>query len=124
MNAGDAFRFIGIADIHVWMIISDPVIDPSRVVIVNFTTWEPHLDQCCIVGKGDHPFLAHRSVVNFSRARLVAGEVLDQLRLAGRLQLIEPLSQELLTRIRRASLDSKTLALEFADILLDQELID
>lgn len=30
MNAGDVFRFVNIADIHVWMIISDPARDPAR----------------------------------------------------------------------------------------------
>lgn len=45
MRAGDVFRFTGIADIHVWMVISDPARDAAKVLMVNFTTWEPHLDQ-------------------------------------------------------------------------------
>lgn len=80
MNAGDVFRFNGIADIHVWMIISDPCRDPLKVLIVTFTTWEPHLDQACIVEASEHPFIVQKSVVNYARARIVTDVLLEQLR--------------------------------------------
>ncbi len=41
MNAGDTFRIPqpGTSlDSHLWVVISDPVVDPDRVLIVNFTT--------------------------------------------------------------------------------------
>ena len=103
MKAGDAFRFVGIADIHVWMIISDPVRDPAKVLIVNFATWEPHLDQACIVGANEHPFVVHQTVVNYSRARVVADAQLEALRAAGRLQFVDPLSPALLAKVRALS---------------------
>ena len=31
MNAGDVFRLGGVADIHTWAVISDPILDPERV---------------------------------------------------------------------------------------------
>lgn len=124
MTAGDVFRFVGIADIHVWSIISDPIRDPSKVLIVNFTTWEPHLDQACIVERGEHSFIVHRSVVNFARAKIATDSNLKLLHLKQRLELLEPLSPQLLTKIRESAMSSTTLPLEFADILLDQELVD
>lgn len=124
MRAGDALRFSGIADIHVWMIVSDPQRDPARVLMVSFTTWQPHLDQACIVEVGEHPFITGRTVINFSRARLTTNDVLDQLAAAGRFQPLAPLSPALLRKIRNAAMDLSTLPLELADVLLDQDLVD
>jgi hypothetical protein len=119
------FRFVGIANIHVWMVISDPARDSQRVLIVNFTTWEPHLDQACIIDAGEHPFVVGRTVVNFARARIVTDAALEQVRTVGRLQLLQDaLSPVLLAKIRDAAMISTTLSLEAADILIDQELVD
>jgi len=91
MTAGDAFRFTGIADVHVWIIISDPARDSQKVLIVNFTTWQPHLDQACIVEKGEHLFITDRTVVNYSRAKIVTDAQLQSLRSAGRLHSLNRL---------------------------------
>lgn len=124
MKAGDVFRFVGIADIHAWMIISDPVRDPSKVLLVNFTTWEPHLDQACIVQRGEHSFIAHRTVINFARSKITTDANLELLRFRRRLEFLDPLSAQLLAKIRESAMLSTTLPLECADILLDQELVD
>jgi hypothetical protein len=125
VKAGDVFRFVGIADVHVWMIISDPARDLQKILIVNFTTWEPHLDQACVVEAGEHPFVVHKTVVNFARARIVTDAALEQLRAAGRLQLLnDPLSDVLLAKVRESAMNSLTLALEAGDILIEQELAD
>ncbi|MDB5324083.1 MAG: hypothetical protein JWN40_5714 [Phycisphaerales bacterium] len=124
MNAGDVFRFEGIADIHVWTIISDPRRDPQKLLMVNFTTWEPHLDQACVIEVGEHPFIRGRTVVNYARSRVVSDAQLELLRAKGRIQMLEPLTPALLTKMRTSALESTTLPLENADILLDQELVD
>jgi hypothetical protein len=62
--------------------------------------------------------------VNFARARVVTDSQLEELRAKGRLVHLDPLSASLLKIIREASMESTTLPLEFADILLDQELVD
>jgi len=125
VKAGDVFRFVGIADIHVWTIISDPTSNPLKVLMVNFTTWEPHLDQACIIEAGEHPFVVHKTVINYARARIVTDPALEKLRAAGRLEMLyESLSQPLLQRIREAAMVSRTLSLEATDILIDQELVD
>jgi hypothetical protein len=118
MKAGDVFRFNGIADIHVWMIISDPSRDPHHVLIVNFTSEAPDLDPVCSIIPGDHPFIQHRTLIQYSRARLVKDEALHQ---KGRLEMLEPLSPTLLARIRECAMQSATLRLDYADILTDQE---
>jgi hypothetical protein len=48
MNAGDTFRIPqpGTSlDSHLWVVISDPVVDAERVLIVNFTTRRSPLDE-------------------------------------------------------------------------------
>lgn len=124
MKAGDAFRFVRTADIHVWMIISDPARDPSKDPIANFTTWEPHLDQACVVEANEHPFVVHRTVINYPRARVVTDAQLEALRAAGRIDFVDPLSPALRAKVRERAMDSLTLPLERADILLDQDLVD
>ncbi|HEY8667283.1 MAG TPA: hypothetical protein VIL86_11490 [Tepidisphaeraceae bacterium] len=124
MNAGDVFRFVGIADIHVWTIISDPARDRQKLLMVNFTTWEPHVDQACIIEPGEHPFITGRTQVNYSKSKVVTDAQLESLRAKRRLEFLESLSPALLTRIRSSAMQSTTLALENADILLDQELVD
>jgi hypothetical protein len=124
MNAGDVFRFVGIADIHAWMIISDPLKDPSRVLMVSFTTWDPHEDQACILESGQHPFIKHRTCVSYPRAKLVTDQTLETLRNANRIELLDPLPKELLQRVRNGAMDSLRLSLELAQILIDQELVE
>jgi len=124
MRAGDVFRFTGIAEKHVWTIISDPAQDVVRVLMVNFTSHMPHLDQACCIQPGEHAFIKHASLVNYARARVVTDAALEALRASGRLELLNPPSPELLSRIREGAGRSCTLKLEFADILMEQELID
>ena len=78
MNAGDVFQFQGGAERHAWVIISDPAVDPEHVLMVNFTTWDPHIDQACVLEPGDHPFITTRTCVNYPRAKEVSDDALEQ----------------------------------------------
>src|SRR5207302_2791342 len=104
----------GIADIHVWTIISDPRRDASRLLMVNFTTWAPNEDQACVLEPGAHPFIIDRTCVNYPRSRTTTNQALEQLKTAGRLELLAPLSAELLRRVREGAMDSTRMALELA----------
>ena len=123
MTAGDVFRLAGVADIHTWVVISDPKIDANRVLIVNFTSWDTHEDQACILDVGDHPFITHRTCVNFPRARVASNADLDRLRVAGRIAMLSPLSVDLLKRLREGAMDSTRLSLELGQLLIDQRLV-
>jgi hypothetical protein len=124
VKAGDVFRFPGIADKHVWMIISDPARGAGRVLIVNFTSRAPHIDNACPVSPGDHPFISCETLINYARARMVSDAALEALFASKKLELLDPLTPELLKKIREGAMESITLALEFADLLLDQELVE
>jgi hypothetical protein len=123
VRAGDTFLVALVADEHLWMVISDPEIDPQRVLMVNFSSWKPYHDQACIVEPGEHPFVIRRSCVNYPEARLTTSEVLERLIAVNQLFPRQSLSAELLARIRRCARTSR-LKLEHLQVLVDQSLIE
>jgi hypothetical protein len=124
MNAGHFFRIKNVADIHYWTIISDPTIELARILIVNFTTWDPYEDQACVLQGGEHPRLPNKTCVNYGRARVTDSNSLEKLKAANRLEFFEPLSPALLKLIRERALESTRIKIELAQILLDQELVE
>jgi hypothetical protein len=123
MNAGDLFKFRGIADIHAWFILSDPSADKETVLIVNFTSWDKFEDQACVVEPGWHDFIVNRTCVPYSRARVVSDAVLESLKIAGRLEIIGTPSPLQVQFIRDAAMQSARIKLEHAQILIDQNLV-
>ncbi len=90
----------GRLDPHLWVIVSDPSQDPDDILIVNFTTRTDRCDESCNVEPGEHPFVKHRTVVEYRGAKRVSAPQLDQLLAGTQFELREPVSQELLTRMR------------------------
>lgn len=67
MNLGDTFKAVD----HLWVVVADGATD-GALVTVNFTTWRPKCDdENCIVEVGEHPFVKHKSVVAYEKARLL-----------------------------------------------------
>ena len=97
--------------------------DQERVVIVNMTTWKDYIDPACILDVGDHPFIRHRTCVNYRDAKIVPLAKLFALKDAGMLELVKPLSAALLKRIRDAVNDS-WMELGPVEILCDQGVIE
>jgi hypothetical protein len=124
MSPGDLFQFNEIADIHAWAIISDPIRFPDEVLIVNFTSYDPRVDQTCVFPAGAHPFITNRTCVNFPRARVTTDAILEQLRAVGRLRFHQSLSPAMLKEIREAAMLSTKIALAHADILIRQGLVE
>jgi len=123
VKAGDTFLVALVADEHFWMIISDPEIDPERVLMVNFSTWKPYHDQACVVEAGEHPFVRRRTCVNFPEARVTTDAALEHLTRAQQIFPQPPLSEVLLRRIREGARGSR-IRLTCLQVLIDQELID
>ena len=61
---------------HLWIIITEPIGDQKRVVIANLTSMRSNSDQTVILKKGDHPFIQHDSIINYSDVRFVEVEKL------------------------------------------------
>jgi hypothetical protein len=92
-------------DDHLWIVLSDPALDPNKVLLVSLTTHKPHKDQACLVQPSEHPWVRHPSCVAYDFARVVTLEALKQLRYSGKVQMREPLSPALLLRVRRCAAD-------------------
>jgi len=127
MNAGDTFRIPqpGTSlDSHLWVVISDPVVDAERVLIVNFTTRRKDSDPACILQAGEHPFVHHETCVNYAGAKVVSGAQIQTLLQRGLLSSHIALSDALLKRIRDGVAASERMSLDHADILIEQGLIE
>ena len=61
MNAGDTF--IDGMYHHLWVVLSDPSVDADNVVIVNFTTHTVDEESSCVVQRGEHAFVKHKTAV-------------------------------------------------------------
>jgi hypothetical protein len=125
MKAGDTFFLAGgAADRHLRVIISDPVIDPERVLFVSLTSYDLTKEDVCLLDVGDHPFVKHRTCVAYGDAREAPLGVLIQLLDAGQLRPNEPVSPRLLDRIRRGESLSRAIKLKHVEMMLDQRLLD
>lgn len=125
MNAGDAF-FIKdrSVDTHLWVILSDTIKDPQRVVMVSITTFESYKEATCLLDSGDHPRIIHKSCVYYQETRMTTLKQLDQLRDGGALSVQPPVSAEILARIRDGVSRSRTIKAKYIDILIEQEVIE
>jgi len=124
MNEGDTFTLVDVADHHLWVIISDPVIDDQNVLFVNFTSWDSYEDQTVILDVWDHPFIKHRTCVAYSRARVSADVALQRLATANRLALHDPASDDLLKKLRDGAVASNRTKNEHLQLLVNQGIVD
>ena len=87
---------------HLWTIISDPSQSPT-VLIVNFTSWDDWPQEACIVEAGEHPFIKHKSYINYDDAQLPPLQMLQRAYDEHLITEKEPLTDELLQRIRESA---------------------
>jgi hypothetical protein len=106
------------------MVISDPDQDADRVLLVNFTTWTARHDQACVLDGGEHPFIHHRSCVNYPDARVYSLAQLTAMKADGLIEPHDRLTPGLLRRIRNSAGESHRIALENYQLLEDQGLLD
>lgn len=111
---------------HLWVIISDTSLSTDKVVIANVTTWRDiaiHLnDESCIINKGEHGFIEHKSYVNYKETVIVS---VDQLqKLEHLLKFYEACNPELLEKILLGATISMHTPNEAIAILQAQEIID
>jgi hypothetical protein len=102
MVEGDCF-FLRFIDKHMWCVISDPSVNAEQVVVVMFCTWKEYREQVCILKAGDHPFIDRDTCVEFNMGRIMRNADLDRHLGLGNMDLREPLSTQVLKRIRDAA---------------------
>lgn len=121
MEAGDTFRYGRTT--HLWVVVSDPNLDPLRVVIINMTT-DRGIDRSCILNPGDHPFVAHSTCMLYSMARIVTNAELEQHVSSNAVKLQERVSAEVLERIRQGAAVTDQIPFGCKQVLIDQGLIE
>lgn len=125
MKPGDTFLILAEAPKrHLWVILSDPGVNPMQVVFVSVTSWTAKQDQTCIIDAGEHPFIQHRSCVAYRMARCETLSRLEALERRHGIQRKEPLSPVLLRRVLYGARDSDFTILYHRRILAEQGLIE
>lgn len=111
MNVISAGRTLYLADPsgvhpHLWLILTDPAGSPPEVVIVMVRTPKAFTDETLLLDPGDHPFVRHRSCVQYSTAVVRRVGAITAQATAGRCTLREDMTRELLARARAGLRDS------------------
>jgi hypothetical protein len=122
MEAGYTFLLTQVDD-HLWVILSDPNQDPREILVVSITTWREGKDPACMIERGEHPFVTHRSCLAYIEARVLSRDSFYTLKDGGYLKLQEPVSNELLGRMREAAAKTQNLKPVFKEILQRQGLV-
>lgn len=107
MNDIRAGRALRIRDVrmgwHLFFVVTDP--DPTtKVVTVMLVTERTHTDRTCTLDVGDHPFVRHRSSVDYGTARFAPVRKLEEAVARTRASFDVDMTDELLRRVREGLL--------------------
>ena len=123
-KSGDTFRPSNRnVDIHLWIILSDPLLDPDHVLIVSMTTYKSYKDSACLLQIGEHRAVTCETCIAYEHAKITT---IDRLRQAGDQELLRPdvpVTQDILKRIRDGSAVSRKMAIEHFELLVKQGLV-
>lgn len=121
MIAGDTFRYSSAR--HIWIVVSDPSLNSSEVVIANVTSNKIWQDQSCLIKQGEHECARSVDVVvYYAKAQLRSNSELDAMLAAGQIRLGSPLDGELLSRVRAGAEASSQLPFDLRQVLVSQGL--
>lgn len=129
LDSGDTFftperRDIGVPR-HLWIIVSDTSGDSENVLIVNVTSWKDggFNDDSCTLDVGDHPSIHHKSFICYELAKVTSLRDLDRGFSDLGLSEGEPVSGEVLTKIRAGANASPHLRNGYKKLLQRQGLV-
>jgi hypothetical protein len=123
VDAGDTFLRTD-NDRHLWIVLSDPAVDPDTVLLVNLTSYDSRKERACILMPGDHEWVCKETCVNYQDAVVTSSGLLDDARIGGAIRLLSPLTGRILQKVRNGVLDSERMSLDHANIVIDQGLVD
>jgi hypothetical protein len=108
-SAGDTFLAPSprTEKLHLTIVLCDPSGDPPTILTVSFNTRTHLTDPTIILNVGDHPFIAHETVVSYDEMLCVRTDLLEQLEAMNQSRLStdrtfrrhQPVSPHLLDRI-------------------------
>ena len=103
MNAGDTFLIPDGISSHLNFVLA--VLPDGALVICHFTTRRRHSDPTCIIQPKEHEFIVQETAVRYDQAHVCPADRIENL-LRVITRRLDPLSRELLARIRQGALDS------------------
>lgn len=108
LSAGDTFllpRKLEWKD-HLFIVLLDADND-GNTVMVNLTSAKPHSDRTTVLQPGEHPFVTRETVVNYLDAAITKTSKIEQAIAMGLGQKHDPVSPQLLNRLRADLLRSE-----------------
>ena len=88
------------------------------------TTYTIDREAACVLHPGDHPLVRHETCVNYRRAQVATNDGLDRLVARGSLRLRQPVSAEVLDRIREGAARARWIEDACWQVLEQQGLLD
>lgn len=124
MNGGDTFINHDKQPAHLWVVLSDPIQDPDRVICVSFSTYrgKPYEEQTCILEPGCHPFITRRTRVCFGLSEQRSAASINLLMRIHKIVAKDPIGPELLKLLRERAAGSQMIPLH-KQVLRDQGFI-
>ena len=124
-SAGDTFvnQSAPHTPTHLWAVISDIQQSVDEIVIVNFTSWRQDKDESCLLDKGDHPHIQHKTYISYRDAHVVTLAKLEELESQSLITRKETLDSDILTRVREGAMVSPFAKLKIRKIMEDQNLV-
>ena len=117
MKAGDTFRRKDSQDKHLWVVMYITKHHPEECVLVNLTSNRDYKDQSCTLESGDHPFIAHSTVVNYGGATKALRQAIIRELKKGTIIQEESCSLSVLKRIREGALVTRQKPLWLKEML-------
>lgn len=96
---------------HLWVVVAGPT-SAGEFVIFNFTSWRDGCDESCVVQSGEHPYIAHKSVIAYARGQSLSNAAWALLQRYG-CTIKRRVSPELLRKIQEGALASEFTAGKF-----------
>lgn len=124
LKSGDTFLLpLPKNSTHLFVVISNPQESPKEILIVPIMSWRVGKDESCILELGDHPFVVHKSYINYHSAQKCEAERLEPHISDSQFKPLEAVSDKLLARIRQGADLTMYLSLDFHEILVRQGLV-
>lgn len=115
MNAGDTFLMPDAIGVHLYCVLA--VLDDGAIIVCHLTTLRARTERTCILRAGEHSFVEHDTAVHYSATYICpSGDALAAFERQIR-KPFEPLSAELLDRMRKGALASPNVADEIKNLL-------
>lgn len=107
---------------HLFFIILDiSDRDPQLFICAMLSSWKdgsPFCDDACIIEKGEHPFVRHKSYIAYRETMILTHDDLQNFVESGRFTMNTPASPSLIRKIRESASKSRKLPQEIRNLMM------